>query len=111
MIRPRLALATFALLTLGATMDQADAIVIPIALACAGWLLQRSGRAPAAAGWLTIATAVLGAALAILFGLGGPELGPVAVVTGWIWLLGIGILLVLKPAGNVVAKERQRKFA
>ena len=24
---------------------------------------------------------------------------------------GIGILLVLKPAGNVVAKERQRTFA
>ena len=37
--------------TLGSTMDDADDILIPIAMACAGWMLLRSGRAPAAMAW------------------------------------------------------------
>lgn len=85
------------LFTLGSTMDQADGIVIPIAMTCAGLVLLRSGRAPAAVAWLTIAVAALGAVLTVVAAAGGPDLGPVVVVSSWIWLIGIGIPLVIKP--------------
>jgi hypothetical protein len=86
-----------ALFTLGSTMDAADGIVIPIAMACAGWLLLRSGRVPAALAWLTIAAAAVSAPVTVLAGLGGPDFGPVAVITAWIWFIGIGVPLVIKP--------------
>ena len=86
-----------ALFTLGSTMDEADGIVIPIAMVCAGWMLLRSGHAPAAVAWLTMAAAAAGAAVTVVAGLGGPDLGPVAVISGWIWLLGLGVPFVIKP--------------
>lgn len=86
-----------ALFTLGSTMDEADGIVIPIAMVCVGWLLLRSGRAPSAVAWLTMAVAAVGTAVTVVAGLGGPDLGPVAVITAWIWLLGLGIPLVIRP--------------
>jgi len=86
-----------ALFTLGSTMDDADGIVIPVAMACAGWLLLQSGRVPAFVAWLTIAVAAIGAALNVFGAAGGPDLGPVTVATAWIWLLGTGITLVIKP--------------
>lgn len=86
-----------ALFTLGSTMDEADGIVIPVAMVCAGWMLLRSGRVPAALAWLTLAAAAVSAAVTVLAGVGGPDLGPVAVITGWIWLLAVGIPLVIKP--------------
>src|SRR6266851_3335168 len=51
-----------ALFTLGSTMDESDGIVIPIAMACAGWLLLRSGRVPVFVPWLTMAVAAIGTA-------------------------------------------------
>ena len=86
-----------ALFTLGSTMDDADGIVIPVAMACAGWLLLRSGRIPAVLAWLTLAVAALGAALSVVVALSGPDLGPVAVISSWIWLLGIGLPLATRP--------------
>lgn len=92
-----------ALFTLGSTMDEADGIVIPVAMVCAGWLLLLSGRTPAVVPWLTMASAAVGAAVAVLSGLGGPDLGPVAVISSWLWLLGIGITLVIKPVSGLQA--------
>lgn len=89
-----------ALFTLGSTMDESDGIVISIAMVCTGWLLLRSRRAPAFVGWLTIAMAAVGAAPTILAGLGGPDLGPVSVISGWIWLLGIGITFMIRPTSS-----------
>ena len=89
-----------ALFTVGSTMDDADGIVIPIAMACAGCLLLRSGRVPAVLAWLTLAVAALGAALSVVVALGGPNLGPVVVISSWIWLLGIGLPLVFRPVSN-----------
>lgn len=86
-----------ALFTLGSTMDDADGIVIPIAMICAGWMLLRSRHVPAALAWLTLAAAAVTAAVTVLAGVGGPDLGPVSVITGWIWLLGISIPLLIKP--------------
>jgi hypothetical protein len=86
-----------ALFTLGSTMDAADGIVIPIAMACAGWMLLRSGRVPAALAWLTFAAAAVSAPVTVLAGLGGPDFGPVAVISAWIWLIGIGVPLLIKP--------------
>jgi hypothetical protein len=86
-----------ALFTLGSTMDDADAIVIPIAMACAGWMLLRSRRAPAAVAWLTMAAAGIGTAVSVVVAAGGPDLGPASVISAWIWLLGIGITLLIKP--------------
>lgn len=86
-----------ALFTLGLTMDEADGIVIPVAMVCAGWLLLRSGRVPAAVAWLTMAAAAVGAAVTVVAGVGGPDLGPVAVISAWIWLLGLGIPLMIRP--------------
>lgn len=86
-----------ALFTLGSTMDDADAVVIPIAMACAGWMLLRSRRAPTPIAWLTIAVAALGVALSILAVAGGPDLGQVVVISSWIWLLGVGIPFAVKP--------------
>ncbi len=89
-----------ALFTLGATMDDADGIVIPIAMACAGWMLLRSRRAPAAVAWLTIAAAAIGTAVSVVVGVGGPDLGPASVISAWIWLVGIGITLLVKPVSG-----------
>ncbi len=89
-----------ALFSLGATMDDADGIVIPIAMACAGWTLLRSRRAPAPVAWLTFAAAAIGAAVSIVVGAGGPDLGPAAVISSWIWLLGLGLTLVIKPVSG-----------
>lgn len=89
-----------ALFTLGSTMDEADSVVFPVALACAGWMLLRSHRVPALVGWLTLAVAALNAVLVVLAMAGGPDLGPVTVISGWVWLLGIGITLIIKPASS-----------
>lgn len=89
-----------ALFTLGATMDDADGIVIPIAMACAGWMLLRSGRAPAAVAWLTMAAAAIGTAVSVVVGVGGPDLGPASVISAWTWLVGIGITLLVKPVSG-----------
>ena len=89
-----------ALFTLGSTMDDADAIVIPIAVACVGWMLLRSNRAPAAVGWLTLASAAFQFLLDILSAFGGPDLGPASVVSGWLWLLAIGIALLIRPVST-----------
>jgi len=43
-----------ALFTLGSTMDEADGMMIAVALFCAGWLLLRSDRTPALVSWLTL---------------------------------------------------------
>ena len=92
-----------ALFTLGSTMDEADAIVAPVAVACAGWLLLRSHRVPALVAWLTLAVAAIDAVLVVLTVAGGPNLGPATVVSGWVWLVGIGITLLIRP---VSARER-----
>jgi hypothetical protein len=89
-----------ALFTLGKTMDEADGILIGVAMACAGWLLLRSGRAPSAVAWLTIAVAAISVAVTVVTDVGGPDLGPASVVAAWVWLLGIGILLVVKPTSR-----------
>jgi hypothetical protein len=89
-----------ALFTLGSTLDDADAVVIPIALACAGWLLLRSHRVPALVAWLTLAVAAFGAVLVILTVAGGPDLGPASVISGWVWLVGIGITLLIRPVSR-----------
>lgn len=92
-----------ALFTLVSTMDDSDGIVIPVAMACAGWLLLRSGRVPAIVAWLTMAMAAVGAALTVFGAVGGPDLGPVTVISAWIWLLCIGITLVVKPVWDGLA--------
>jgi hypothetical protein len=68
----------------------------------------RSNRAPAVVGWLTLGVAALQAGLVILATVGGPDLGPAVVISGWLWFLGIGITLIIRsvstrePAGMVV---------
>jgi hypothetical protein len=89
-----------ALFTLGSTMDEADAIVAPVAAACAGWLLLRSHRVPALVAWLTLAVAALDGVLVVLTVAGGPDLGPVTVISGWVWLIGIGITLLIRPVSR-----------
>ena len=89
-----------ALFTLGSTMDDADAIVIPIAVACVAWMLLRSKEAPAFVGWLTLASAAFQFLLAFFSTFGGPDLGPASVISGWLWLLGIGIALLIKPVSS-----------
>lgn len=89
-----------ALFTLGSTMDDADAIVIPIALACVGWVLLRSKRSTGVVAWLTLALAGFQFLLDILSTFGGPDLGPASVVSGWLWLLGIGIALLIRPVAG-----------
>lgn len=87
-----------ALFTLGSTMDDADGIVIPIAMVCAGWLLLRSDRVPRFVPWVTFAAAAAGAVVTVLAAAGGPDLGPVSVVSAWIWLLVTGVTLLARPA-------------
>lgn len=87
-----------ALFKLGSTMDDADGIVIPIAMVCAAVLLLRSRRAPVALAWLTFVVAGIGAALTVLAVAGGPDLGPVTVIVSWVWLLAVGITFVVRPA-------------
>lgn len=89
-----------ALFTLGSTMDDADAIVIPIAVACVGWMLLRSKQAPAFVAWLTLASAAFQFLLVIFNTFGGPDLGPASVVSGWLWYLAIGIALLIKPVSS-----------
>ena len=89
-----------ALFTLGSTMDEADAIVAPVAVACAGWMLLRSHRVPALVGWLTLAVAAFDTVLVVLTFAGGPDLGPASVISGWLWLLGIGITLLIRPVST-----------
>lgn len=89
-----------ALFTLGSTMDDADSVVISIAVLCAGWLLWRSHRAPAFVGWLTLAVAAFQAALEVLAKIGGPDLGPALIVSSWLWSIGIGITLLIKPVAS-----------
>ena len=86
-----------ALFTLGSTMDDADGIVIPVAIACAGWLVLRSRCVPAAVGWLTLVVTAMGAVQTCVAALGGPDVGPVTVLSAWIWLLGLGITLLVRP--------------
>ncbi len=86
-----------ALFTLGSTMDEADGIVIPIAMVCAGWLLLRSQRVPAFIPWLSYGVAAIGTAVTVLAAGGGPDLGPVSVLTAWIWLLATGLTLLISP--------------
>ena len=88
-----------ALFTLGSTMDDSDGIVIPLALACVGGLALRSGRAPAVIGWLSLGVAGVGTAVALIHLL-GTDLGPVSVISGWIWLIGIGVTLLVKPVSD-----------
>ncbi len=95
-----------ALFTLGSTMDEVDGLLIAAAMACAGWLLLRSGRTPALVPWLTLFVAGVGAAITILGGLGGPDVGPIAVISAWIWLLGIGITLLIKPIRHGQSSRR-----
>ena len=89
-----------ALFTLGSTMDDADAIVIPSAVACVGWLLLRSKQAPAFVAWFTLASAAFQFLLDIFGTFGGPDLGPASVISGWLWFLGIGIALLIKPVSS-----------
>jgi hypothetical protein len=41
--------------------------------------------------------AAVGAAVTLVAGLGGPDFGPVAVISAWIWLLGPANTLLIKP--------------
>ena len=89
-----------ALFTLGSTLDDADAVVIPIAVACAGWVVLRSNRVPALVGWLTLAVAAFQAAIVVLAKVGGPDLTPALIISGWLWMLGIGITLLIRPVST-----------
>lgn len=89
-----------ALFTLGSTLDDADAVVIPIAMICVGWVLLRSARVPSVVGWLTLAVAAFQSALVVLANVGGPDLAPALIISGWLWMLGTGIALLIKPAST-----------
>ncbi len=91
-----------ALFTLGSTMDESDGVVIPVAMTCAGILLLWSGRVPRILGWLAIAAATVGVVPTLVKVAGGPDMGPVSVISAWVWLLGSGIILLVKPITNPV---------
>ena len=65
-----------------------------------GWMLLRSKQAPAFVAWLTLASAAFQFLLDIFSTFGGPDLGPASVISGWLWLLGIGIALLIKPTSR-----------
>jgi len=94
-----------ALFALGSTMDDADGIVIPLAMVCAGWLLLRSQRAPAFIGWLTLVVAGIGMLQTLVAALGGPDAGPVTVLSAWIWLVGTGIALLVRPVSHSASAQ------
>lgn len=50
-------------------------------------------------GWLSLGVAGVGIEVTLIHLL-GTDLGPVAVISGWIWLIGIGVTLLVKPASE-----------